>query len=80
MLFGTFMKGFPGILLSWLSSHQRLRLQAQLLNTTRQQTELECQRDMVKLAEWAAKRDMFAGKQAIPGPHAMVMCHHCVPN
>ena len=48
--------------------HQCLRLQAQLLNTTFQQTELECQRDMVKLVEWTAKRDMFASKQAILGP------------
>ena len=39
------------------------RLSAQLLNTTFQQTELQCESDMVKLRDWAQKFEVYAAKQ-----------------
>lgn len=40
------------------------QLSAQLLNTTFQQTELQCESDMVKLRDWAQKFEVYAAKQA----------------
>ncbi|CAL1148298.1 unnamed protein product [Cladocopium goreaui] len=40
------------------------KLSAQLLNTTFQQTELQCESDMVKLRDWAQKFEVYAAKQA----------------
>ena len=39
------------------------RLSAQLLHTTWQQTELNCEADLKKLKEWSQKFDLFASKQ-----------------
>ena len=40
-----------------------VRLSAQLLHTTWQQTELQCQSDLAKLREWSHKFDLYATKQ-----------------
>ncbi|CAL1168291.1 unnamed protein product [Cladocopium goreaui] len=42
----------------------KAELAAQLLQTTYQQMELQCQSDLAKLREWAAKFDLYANKQA----------------
>ena len=43
-----------------------LRLSAQLLQTTWEQTELQVESDLQKLQDWSLKFDLFAGKQAVP--------------
>lgn len=43
-----------------------LRLSAQLLATSWQQTELGIQSDLLKLKTWAQEFDLFAQKQAVP--------------
>lgn len=43
--------------------HVTTRLSAQLLHTTWQQTELQCQSDLAKLRDWSHKFDLYATKQ-----------------
>ena len=52
-----------------------LRLQAQLLQTTWQQTELQIESDLAKLKEWARDFDLFVSQQALvlPPNHIHIM-------
>lgn len=42
------------------------RLSAQLLQTTWQQFQLECDAELAKLSEWSGRFQLYASKQAIP--------------
>ena len=46
-----------------MDSNVRSRLSAQLLNTTWQQTELQCESDLAKLQEWSQQFEIYAAKQ-----------------
>ena len=56
---------FGAIKLKVSSMDSVARLSAQLLQTTWEQCQLQVEGDLGKLADWAAKYQLFAGKQAI---------------
>ena len=53
------------------------RLSAQLLHTTWQQTELQCDSDVSKLKEWSHQFEMYASKQALSSQIFRHFVKHC---